>query len=198
MFITIKGLEDAYKKLKEEIDNKFTKEDKIKLARKRLMTGKDDSFTFEKELYTQKSLKLVLYSNGSSSNCCIDLAIPTISFSTFYNGDFKCSYLSSINNQHIIKSYGTLCSILEEETKGYDENNILDVYGKLKVIYYNNLIFGIKDEEIVFIYCLFVNHPGDLSACMCSDDNIKLRVGDLPITELEIRDGYSSSYYWSR
>lgn len=194
----LKGLEHTYKKLKEEIDNKFTKEDKIELARKRLMTGEDSNFIFEKDLYTQKGLKLVIMSNGSSDNCYFDLALPTISFSTFFNGDFKCMYLSKVLERVDIKSYNSLVNMLKEIISNCNESNILDTYGKLKVIYYNNSLVGIKNNEIVFIFGLLIERIDNIDLCIISDDKIRLRVDNLPITELEVRDSYSSSYYWSR
>lgn len=194
----LKGLEHTYKKLKEEIDNKFTKEDKIELARKRLMTGEDSNFIFEKDLHTQKGLKLVIMSNGSSDNCYFDLALPTISFSTFFNGDFKCMYLSKVLERVDIKSYNSLVNMLKEIISNCNESNILDTYGKLKVIYYNNSLVGIKNNEIVFIFGLLIERIDNIDLCIISDDKIRLRVDNLPITELEVRASYSSSYYWSR
>jgi len=147
----LRGLDEAYDKISCEINNFFYGEGKLERAQSKLLKGtyKKSSY-FSQRISTQKYMKLYCICNVDTKSIKYYMDIPIVCTPKPYN-----AFLKYEGGQEYCTSFDELrcmCSDLVQLCKG---GKFLLGVGDLSVYIFNDYIFGIVAEEIVFCFAYF-------------------------------------------
>lgn len=147
----LRGLDEAYDKISCEINNFFYGEGKLERAQSKLLRGTyKKSRYFSQRISTQKYLKLDCVCNADTKSIKYYISIPIVRNFTPHNAFLKYEV-----GQEYCTSFDELrcmCSDFVQLCKG---GKFLLGVGDLSVYIFNDYIFGVVAEEIVFCFAYF-------------------------------------------
>lgn len=173
-------LDKAYDDLVEKVNKFFSKDELLKRARNKLLTGDSGSNygVLMSKIPTQDGSALLCKCIVNSMSCSFGLAVPSIEYmyGSFIDEKYLLfEYYSDYSSLDTNKVFNLLNKKLEEHRK-LCMSNIVAEFGSLKIGYYNrnyneskNYLVGVVNNEIVFMFVVKVESM-DISVELKEDE----------------------------